>query len=217
MFNYLMKNLPSKFVYAGYNVRKSITIMTSVLEEKVIYDIFSFTYVDNYLSFYLLMDDGKYKCVSEKVNVDSVDAENLASRHLFRGETYDTTQYTQCDKDQIVGVFGLRPFSELIVQADEMEKANGSNEMSMQALLDTKASYNGLEITGVINRFNKNLNWVKGIITIPPITYGEGDSYVSAIGDEVDYFDFMSNKTSDEVIRALKVLVDTLDGVGNKK
>ena len=217
MFNYLMKNLPSKFVYAGYNVRKSITVMTSVVEEKVVYDIFSFTYVDNYLSFYLLMDDGKYKCVNEKVNVEAVDAEGLASRHLFRGEYYDATQYTMYDKEQVVGVFGLRPFSTLIVQADEMEKANGSAEMSMQALLDTKASYTGLEITGVINRFNKNLHWEKGIITVPPITYGEGDTYVSVIGDEMDFFDFMSNKNSDEVIRSLKELVDTLDGVGNKK
>lgn len=217
MFNYLMKSLPSKYIYAGYNVRKSTSIMTSVVEKKVVYDIFSFTYVDNYLSFYLLMEDGSYKCVEEKVNVFPIDAEALASRHLFRGEDYTSFSYPTYDKEQLFGVFGLRPFSTLLVQVDEMEKAGERVEMSVQALLDTKPSYTGLEIGGVLNRFNKSLTWEKGVIPVPPLTYGVDDTYISAIGDEMDFFDFMSNKTSDEVIKTLKELVDTLDGVGNKR
>ena len=33
----------------------------------------------------------------------------------------------------------------------------------------------------------------------------------------MDFFDFMSNKSSDEIIRDLKKLDDNLDGVGNIK
>lgn len=217
MFNYLLKNIPAKYIFAGYNVRKSTTIMTSVVEGQVLYDVFSFTYLDNYLSFYLLMEDGKYKCVSLKTSVDPIGAEDLISRHLSRGESYDLTKYPQYDKEKLLGVFGLRPFSELIVQADKMEKENNGNEMSMQALLDTKSIYTGMEVLGVLNRFNKNLNWEKGVITIPPITYGETDSYASIIGDEVDYFDLMSHKSSDEIVAYFKEITDNLDGVGNKK
>ena len=57
----------------------------------------------------------------------------------------------------------------------------------------------------------------KGAITIPAITYGESDTYKSIIGDELDYYDIVSNKTSDEIIRYFKELTNTLDGVGNKK
>lgn len=217
MFNYLMKNIPAQYIFGGYSVRKSTTMMTSVVEGKVIYDVFSYTYLDTHLSFYLLMEDGKYKCVSEKVNVDPIGAEELISRHLFRGEECDLSLYPSYNKEQIIGVFGLRPFSDLIVQADTLEKENTGNELSMQALLDTKSIYTGMEIMGVLNRFNKNLKWEKGIITIPPITYGENDTYESIIGDELDYFDIMSNKTSDEIVKYFKELTDTLDGVGNKK
>ena len=41
------------------------------------------------------------------------------------------------------------------------------------------------------------------------------DDYESVIGDELDYFDFMSNKDSDTVIKELKALADSIDGVGN--
>lgn len=61
MLKYLMKNLPAKYIYAGYCIRKGFTIMTSQENGKIVYDTFLFTYVDNFLSFFLKMDNGKYK------------------------------------------------------------------------------------------------------------------------------------------------------------
>lgn len=217
MFNYLLKNIPAKFVFAGYNVRKSLTVMTTNTENGVIYDVFLYTYVDNYLSFYILMDDGKYKCVDQKVNVDSIDAVDLISRHLFRGSYYDTTEFDSYDKEQVIGVFGLRGITDLLKQVYQMDKENDNHEMSLQALIDNKAQYNGMEIMGAINRFNRNLHWEKGLITVPAIKNSPDDTFVSPIGDEFDFFDFMTDKSSDQIIKDLKDLDDSLDGVGNKK
>ncbi len=76
MFNtYLIKSLPAKYVFAGYNVRKSLTIMTSQVNGKTIYDEFLFTYIDNYVSFYILMENGKYKSVDYNVEVPEFNAE----------------------------------------------------------------------------------------------------------------------------------------------
>ena len=70
MFNYMLKNLPAKYVFAGYNVRKSFTIMTSIENGRTVYDSFLYTYVDNYLSFYIQMEDGSYKNVDLKILED---------------------------------------------------------------------------------------------------------------------------------------------------
>ncbi len=75
----------------------------------------------------------------------------------------------------------------------------------------------GVEIMGVVNQFNNLLKWNKDRITVPPIKFDFSDDYESLIGDEMDYFDFMSGKDSDQIVRELKLLDDSLDGVGNVK
>lgn len=217
MFNMMLKNIPAKYVFAGYSVRKSLTVMTSVENGKTVYDTFLYTYVDNYLSFYILMDDGKYKNVEKNVSVPEATAEDLMSKHLARGMIEDDEEYQKYDKDKIVGVFGLRGIEEIMKQTDEMNAASQSEDIKLAGLLDVKNSYMGIEVTGAINSFNRALKYEKDIITVPPIKNSETDSYNSLIGDEMDYFDFMSNKDSDTIIRDLKKLNDFIDGVGNVK
>lgn len=218
MFNYMLKNLPAKYIYAGYNIRKSLTIMTTNDKGKIIYDVFLYTYVDNYLSFYLQMDNGKYKSVDFGVEVDECDAEDLISRHLSRGNVINTEEYEEYNKEKVVGVFGLRNIETLMKQVDEMKKNDPeSHDVSLEAWLDIKKQYMGMEAMGVINQFNKCLKYDKGYITVPPIKLDMNDTYESLIGDEMDYFDFMSGKDSDQIIRELKLLDDTTDGVGNVK
>ena len=212
-----LKNIPAQYIYGGYSVRRSLSIMTSVIDNKVVYDVFMFSYVDNYLSYYILMEDGSYKNVEQKVNVPLINATDLLSKHLFRGAYCDTSQYEAPDKEQIVGVFGVRPIKDIFKEIDEMEKENDSHEMKVGALIGEKNAYTGIEIGTIINRFNKNLKWEKGIITVPALKQDANDNYDSAIGDEMDFFDFMSDKSSDQIIRDLKKLDDSLDGVGNKK
>lgn len=218
MLKYLMKNLPAKYIYAGYCIRKGFTIMTSQENGKIVYDTFLFTYVDNFLSFFLKMDNGKYKSVDYNVEVPEATAEDLVSKHLTRGILRDSEDFEQYDKEKIVGVFGVRDISVLMKQVDTLKKNDqDSFDVSLEAWLDVKPSYMGMEVVGVINTFNKCLKYDKGRITVPPIKNGPEDNYVSLIGDEMDYFDFMSEKDSDEIVRDLKALDDKLDGVGNLK
>ena len=218
MFGYMFKNLPAKYIFAGYGVRKSLTILTTEENGKIIYDVFLYTYVDNYLSFFLQMENGKYKSVDFNVEVPETSAEELVSRHLSRGLMKNMDDYEEYDRETLVGVFGLRNIEVLMKQTDEMKKQNSEGfDVSLEAMLDIKAQYMGMEVMGVINNFNKCLKYDKGRITIPPITYGPDDPYKSLIGDEMDYFDFMSNKDSDKIIQDLKKLADSLDGIGNVK
>ncbi|HIS18536.1 MAG TPA: hypothetical protein IAC02_08025 [Candidatus Coprovivens excrementavium] len=218
MFGYMFKNLPAKYIFAGYGVRKSLTILTTEENGKIIYDVFLYTYVDNYLSFFLQMENGKYKSVDFNVEVPETSAEELVSRHLSRGLMKNMDDYEEYDRETLVGVFGLRNIEVLMKQTDEMKKQNSEGfDVSLEAILDIKAQYMGMEVMGVINNFNKCLKYDKGRITIPPITYGPDDPYKSLIGDEMDYFDFMSNKDSDKIIQDLKKLADSLDGIGNIK
>lgn len=218
MLKYLMKNLPAKYIYAGYCIRKGFTIMTSEVNGRIVYDTFLFTYVDNFLSFFLKMDNGKFKSVDYNIEVPEATAEDLVSKHLSRGLMKDTEEYEQYDKETIIGVFGVRDISVLMKQVDEMKKRDADSfDVSLEAWLDVKPSYMGMEVVGVINTFNKCLKYDKDRITVPAIKYGPDDTYVSLIGDEMDYFDFMSEKDSDEIVQQLKALDDRLDGVGNLK
>jgi len=217
MFGNMFKKIPAKYAFAGYSVRNGLSVMMSNVEGKIVYDIFSYVYVDNYLSFYILMEDGNYKNVEFDVTVPEAKAEDLMSKHLYRGPSKDTSAYEIPNKDTIVGVFGIRDIDTLMKQADDIGKYDDSNDVKLQAILDIKTQYMGMEITGVINRFNKYLKYEKDILTVPPIVVNPGDDYKSLIGDEMDFFDFMSNKSSDQIIHDIKMLADSTDGIGNVK
>ena len=215
MFNYLLKNLPAKYLFAGYSVRKSVTILTTEVNGEVVYDTFLYTYLDNYLSFYILMDNGLYKNVDKKIEVPEAKAEDLISKHLGRGKIIETEE--NYDKDTIVGVFGVRNMETLIKQIDEIKKNDESQDVSLEAFLDIKNQYMGVEVMGVINNFNNLLKYDKASIIVPAIKKSADDDFNSIIGDEIDFFDLVSNKDSDTIVRDLKLLADNLDGIGNVK
>ena len=217
MFNsYMMKNLPAEYIFAGYAVKKSTSVVSTMVDGKLLFDVFTYIYIDNQLTMFLLMDNGKYKSVEYNVEVDSYDGEAIMSRHLFRGEQYKQEDYEMYDKEQIIGAFGLRNMENLMIGTDEYAASLGINDMKVQALLDYKKAYTGMEVSTVLTKFNKMNGWAKGFITVPPITYGFDDTYESAIGDELEFYDFLSNKSPDIFIRDLKKLSDSLDGIGNK-
>jgi len=216
MFGVTFKNLPAEYVFAGYSIRKSLTKVSRVVEGKLIYDTFVYTYIDNYLSFYTLMENGLYKNVDAKIEVPEATGEDIISKHLGSGNV-DTSDYDNLNKDNIVGVFGPRNIETLIKQVDEMKKKDNTQDISLEAILDVKKQYMGVEINGVINNFNSLLKYSKDIITIPAIKSGPEDNYHSIIGDELDFYDFLSNKDSDTIVKDLKILADSIDGVGNIK
>ena len=213
----ILKSYPAKYVFAGYSVRQGLSVMMTNMNGKMVYDIFIYSYVDNYLSFYTLMESGKYKNVSTGEEVPEATAEDIMSKHLYRGPNKDASAYGTYDKDKIVGVFGVRNIETLMKETDDIAKKDDTKDVSLQAFLDVKNQYMGMEIMGVINRFNGYLKWEKDTITVPAIKYGLDDEFNSVIGDEMDFFDFMSNKDSDQIIREINILKDSTDGIGNVK
>jgi hypothetical protein len=212
----MMKNLPAKYIFAGYAVKKSTSVVSSMVDGKLVFDVFTYVYVDNQLTMFLLMENGKYKSVEYNVEVDSYDGNAIMSKHLYRGEQYNQNDYELFDKEQVIGGFGLRNIEEIMVATDEYAASIGVNDMKVQALLDVKSAYTGMEVSTVLGKFNKLNSWSKGFITVPPITYGFEDTYESAIGDELEFYDLLSNKSPDDFIRDLKKITDSLDGLGNK-
>jgi hypothetical protein len=162
------------------------------------------------------MDDGNYKHVESGIVVPEAKAEDLISRHLMHGRV-DEEEYSMYERDKIIGVFGLRNMEEIMRQTDQMNAASNTEDIRLTGLIDLKNAYMGMEVNGAINAFNRALKVEKDEIDVPAIKNGPDDSYVSLIGDEMDYFDFMSNKTSDEIIKDLQMLADSIDGVGNIK
>lgn len=217
MFGFTFKSIKSEYIYAGYNVRKSFSVVNSVEDKKVIYDSFLYTYIDTNLSFYILMDNGLYKNVDLDIEVPEATAEEIKSLHIARGRIDDTSEYDEYDKDKVVGVFGLHKIDEVIKLADELGKKDNEKDVSLQAILDVKSQYTGMEVNTIISKFNRLLKRPSGHITVPPIKNDASDPYNSLIGDEMDFFDFMSNKDSEQIMDDLCLLNQNLDGVGNVK
>ncbi len=207
----MMKNLPADYVFGGYSVRKSTAVISRKEDNKIYYDKFLYTYVDNFLSFYILMDDGLYMNVETGDRVSLLGAEELMSKHLRMEENIEE----EYERDKIVGVFGIRNMETLIKQVDDMNIANDAKEARLKGLIEPKKAYLGMEITSTIAAFNKATRRRADYVTVPPIKYGEDDTYHSIIGDELDYFDFMSNKEDDAIIDDLMKLDQSIDGVDN--
>lgn len=211
MLKYMMKNLPGEYVFGGYNVRKSTAVLSRKEDNKIYYDKFLYTYIDNFLSFYILMEDGSYMNVETSDRVPLLNAEDLMSKHLQMNEELDE----EYERDKIVGVFGIRNMETLIKQVDDMNIANNAQEARLKGLIEPKKAYMGFEITSTIAAFNKATRRRADYITVPPIKYSQEDTYSSIIGDEIDYFDFMSNKEADAIIDDLMKLDQSIDGVDN--
>ena len=217
MFGFTFKNIKSEYIYAGYNVRKSFSIVNSIEDKKVVYDSFLYTYIDTNLSFYILMESGLYRNVALGIDVPEATAEEIKSLHIARGRLSDTSEYDEYDKDKVVGVFGLHKIEDVIKLADELGKKDDSKDVSLEAVVDIKSQYTGMEVNTIIGKFNKYLKRPSGYITVPPIKNDVSDPYNSLIGDEMDFFDFMSNKDSEQIMDDLCLLNQNVDGIGNVK
>ena len=100
----------------------------------------------------------------------------------------------------------------------EEDQARAENkDIPMAVLNGEKAAYTGLEVDGIIKTFNQMHNSQKRTLTIPALKNSSTDTMDSPIGEELDFFDFVSNKTSDEIVSAIKKIDDNVDALGNKK
>ena len=93
MFNYLLKNIPAKYAFGGYAVRNSTSVVSTDINGELVFDIFTYTYLDTQMSMFILMDDGTYKSVEYDIKVPALDAGGIISRHLYRGLEYNQEDY----------------------------------------------------------------------------------------------------------------------------
>ena len=213
MLKFMMKNIPAEYIFGGYNVRKNIVVLSKKVGNTISYDKFMYTYIDTFLSFYILMEDGSYMNVETNDRVPLLTAEDLMSKHLKMDEELDE----EYDKDKIIGVFGIRNMDTIIKQVDDLNIANNAEELRLKGIIEPKKAYMGMEVNGTISSFNKAVKRSRTEIVVPPIKSSFEDDYNSVIGDELDYFDFVSNKDSDTIINDLLKLNESMDGVDNVK
>jgi hypothetical protein len=218
MFNkYLLKNLPAEFIYGGHAVRKGITSQTTTTESgRVIYDAFLYTYVDECMSFFILMEDGSFKCVEEKINVLPSTNAGLASRHLERGNYVETSKYGDYDKNKVVGVYGAQKINDLMKKISEKSKEDKEKDISYNILIGEKSAYTGLEVGTILSEYNNRLGRKKRALVVPAIKKDENDEYESKFGVEEDFQEFLKDKDPEQVVEELIAMNDEMDALGNK-
>ena len=73
MFNYLLKNIPAQYAFGGYAVRKSTSVVSTDVNGELLFDVFTYTYLDTQITMFILMEDGTYKSVEyDKIRIDFV-------------------------------------------------------------------------------------------------------------------------------------------------
>ena len=110
MLGYLLKNLPSQYLFAGYLVRKGLSSSTVEVDGKSMYDAYLYTYIENNLTLLLQMEDGTYKDIASGIKLPEIIEDDIISEHLERAEYIDMEDYGEYNKKDPIGVYGLHSF-----------------------------------------------------------------------------------------------------------
>lgn len=217
MFNYLLKNLPTQFIAGAYVLRKGVSSSTIEIDGKSYYDVIVYTYLDNYLTPFLIMEDGSYKSMSDNIKLNPIDSDALISKHVERAEVVDIDDYGEYNKNVPIAIFSPHSLDEL-VRLDQAAASEENKKDAVQlAQIGVKKVHTGLEIMGIINRFNSRNKLEKKTFCIPAIKKDANDTFESLIGDMDAYHELIKDKTGDEIVRILREYSEELDNIGNKK
>ena len=88
MFNYLLKNIPAQYAFGGYAVRKSTSIVSTDVDGELLFDIFTYTYIDKQMTMFILMEDGTYKTSKYVLPVfaeDSIKLQAIMKEFISQG------------------------------------------------------------------------------------------------------------------------------------
>jgi hypothetical protein len=218
MFGYLLKNLPSEYLYAGYLVRKGLSSSTIEVDGNSMYDAYLYTYLENNLTLLLQMEDGTYKDIASGLKLPEIMEDDIVSQHLERAEFIDMADYGEYNKKNPIAVYGLHTFETMI----KLENADASIEeqgLKVGALktMGVKRSYSGMEALAVVGRFNTRNKLDSKQFCVPAIKKDANDAIDSAIGDINNYHELIKDKDPDQIVQILYNISKELDSVGNKK
>lgn len=219
MLGYLLKNLPSQYLYAGYIVRKGLSSSTITENGKAMYDAYLYSYLENNLTLFILMDDGLYKDVASGIKLPAINEDDLISKHLERSEYIDMAEYGEYDKKKPIGVFGLHTFEEMInlENLDAQIADERTFKIGELQAIAMKKSFTGMEAFGVVGRFNTRNKLDNKVFCIPAIKSDANDTIDTLIGDINDYHELIKDKNYDQIVQILYDKSKEMDSVGNKK
>lgn len=216
MLGYLLKNLPTEFLYGGYLVKKGVSSSTTEYKMNTVYDAFLYSYVETELTLFIKMEDGSFKCLNENVNIKEINSEDLISKHLERGDYVDVEDYGEYDKNKPYGVFVSNNLETIIKEELLLETEENQTDAARKTIIGVKKSFSGMEALGYISRFNRRNKIEKRVICLPPIKIDENDTYDSILGTMDDYKKLIEGKNNDQIMKFLTEKADELDSVGNK-
>ena len=219
MLGYLLKNLPSEYLYAGYIVRKGLSSATIDVDGQAMYDAYLYSYIENNLTVFILMDDGLYKDMVTGIKLPAITEDELISKHLERSTFIDMEEYGEYDKKKPIGVYGLHTFEEM-VKLENLDAQIADDRAfkigDLQAIA-MKKTFTGMEALGIVGRFNTRNKLDSKVFCVPAIKIDENDTAESIIGDINAYHELIKDKNVDQIVQILHTLSEEMDSVGNKK
>lgn len=206
MFDKFFKKVHINQLFVGYRVRKSTIINQEAIFGVTKCDVYEFTYITEQLSLYILTPETKFLDVQGKVNVNMVSEKDLISKHLVYGtQSYRLDDFPHHSKENIYGVYGIRPLKEVYENLFKEESEVLVSNKDRKVELATEYTLAGAE--SLVKECNKVLGNINNVMQIPTVRKDINDPIKSVFGLEQDFYNLVSNKTPEQVMTVLKLMV----------
>lgn len=199
--NKFAANIPLEYAYVGFLVSKGMTLENRNVGNKIIRDLFLYTYISVKPSFFALMEDGTYKDLETGIKYKKLTFGELISKHIDRGETIDMTQYPSISKNDAIGVFNLTKFEEIVDKVINAEL--NSKDINLKVATKKKKSYTLVEMEGIYRRYKKEVSTVNTFI-VPPVLMDELDDIKTVYTLESNFMYEYYGKSDEEIYNDLQ-------------
>lgn len=199
--NKMVANIPLEYAYVGFLVSKGMTLENRNVGNKIIRDLFLYTYISVKPSFFALMEDGTYNDLETGIKYKKLTFGELISKHIARGETIDMTQYPSISKNDAIGVFNLTKFEEIVDKVINAEL--NSKDINLKVATKKKNSYTLVEMEGIYRRYKKEQSTVNTFI-VPPLLMDELDDIKTVYTLESNFMYEYYGKSDGEVYNDLQ-------------
>lgn len=199
--NKMVANIPLQYAYIGFLVSKGMTLENRSVDNKIVRDLFLYTYISVKTSFFALMEDGTYKDLETGLKYKKLTYGELISKHIARGETIDMTKYPPISKNDSIGVFNLTKFEEIVDNVINAEL--NSKDINLKVATKKKNSYTLVEIEGIYRRYKKDGSTVNTFI-VPPVLMDELDDIKTVYTLESNFMYEYYGKSDEEIYNDLQ-------------
>lgn len=199
--NKLAANIPLEFAYVGFLVSKGMTLENRSVNNKIVRDLFLYTYISIKPSFFALMEEGTYKDLETGIKYKKLTYGELISKHIARGETIDMTKYPTISKNDCIGVFNLTKFEEIVDSVINAEL--NSKDINLKVATKKKKAFTLVEMEGIYRRYKKEESTVNTFI-VPPVLMDELDDIKTIYTLESNFMYEYYGKSDGEIYNDLQ-------------